>query len=314
MLQSLSVRNFQSIHKADLTLASFTVIVGQSSSGKSAFTRALRTLVSNARGTAFITHGELACTITAVTDHGSVSLGKGTKDEYRVRSVDGTEKTFTKLGGDVPPEVTAILGIQPKDPINFAGQFDMPYMLKASPSEVARTLGELTNADIIFSASRESNRRRLQSSSALKVKVEDLSDIQERAKGYARLRSQMDELATAEVLLEDARRLATRHAGLANLVSIMQDSDLRRSAAAQDVGSTIPDLTPVNLAQSRLETLTTLLGASASQKRAVDDAREAIEGSSLEIAGLEQRYLDELHAMGTCPTCGASTGEVGQIV
>lgn len=314
MLQHLAVRNFQSLHKVDLALSRFTVIVGQSSSGKSAFIRALRALSSNVRGTSFITHGERSATITAVTDHGTVSLNKGARDEYTLIPANGEQQVFSKLGGDVPPEVSAVLGIQPKDALSFAGQFDVPFLLKSPPSEVARILGELTNADIVFSAARESNRRRLQSSSTLRVKAEDLADITARAQGYARLRGQLDAIATAEEYLQTARAVANRHAELDALLRLLQDSEQRQAAAALDADLLIPDLTPASTAQQRLDLLTTLLGASARQKRSVDDAHKAIGRAGSELEALEQEYLDTLHDLGTCPTCGQSTGGVAHIV
>lgn len=310
MLQSLAVRNFQSIQKLDVELSRFTVIVGQSSSGKSALMRAIRTLVSNARGTSFITHGERTCSITAVTDHGTISLSKGSRDEYKLFPTGGDEVTFTKLGGDVPEPITEALGIVPKDPINFAGQFDMPYLLKASPSEVARILGELTNADIVFSAARESNRRRLQSSSTLKVKADDLALISEQAKGYQRLRGQLDAIATAEGYLHDAKELSRRHAELDELLRVHQDAERKRDDVARDADVTLPDLAPATAAQSRLDRLRELLVQSAQGKRTLDQARNDSIAAAGEIEALERLYLEELHRLGTCPTCGQNTGGV----
>lgn len=311
MLERIAVRNFQSIHKLDVELEAFTIIVGQSSSGKSAFTRALRTLSGNARGTSFITHGERTCTISATTDLGIVSLTKGSKDEYTVIRAGGTQQAYTKLGGDVPPDVTSVLGIAPKDPINFAGQFDMPYLLRASPSEVARVLGELTNADIVFTAARESNRRRLAASGTLKVKADDLEQITEQARQYERLEAQLAAIGAAEEYLSEATYVNGRIKRLDGLLSSYQDALQRLVEAERAACVVIPDLGEVVEIQRQLDRLYHLLEASALGKRAVVQADEAISSAMGEIEAAEAAYVQALHDLGTCPTCGQDTKELG---
>lgn len=314
MIERLSVRHFQSIEKVDLELSRLTVVVGQSSSGKSALTRALRTLTSNARGTSFIQFGERACSVIATTERGTVSLHKGARDEYTLIKPGGDQVTFTKLGGTVPEAVSDVLGIPAKDPLNYASQFDLPFLLASPPSEVARILGELTNADIVFSAARESNRRRLQASSTLKVKADDLSQISEQSKVYARLRHQVDAVATAEEHLHRAAVIENRRAELDEILRVYQDAHEKRTAAARDAETTLPDLEPAVSASQRLDHFRALLVQSAQGKRAVDQARTDSTAAAGEIDALERLYVEELHRLGTCPACGQTTGGVTHAV
>ena len=132
MLDSIEIRNFQSLQKVDLELAPFTVIVGPSSSGKSAFVRALSTLVSNRRGTDFISHGTTTSVITARMPEGTTSLSRSTiaaKNQYTLISPEGKTENFTKLGGDIPEEVSRFMRIPAKDPVTLAQQFDKPFLL-----------------------------------------------------------------------------------------------------------------------------------------------------------------------------------------
>src|SRR5512139_766548 len=136
MLTHVEVRNFQSLKKVDIELGGFTVIVGASSSGKTAFMRALRALASNIRGTSFITQGEKKASITAHTDNNIVTLEKGeTTGTYKIN-----DKVYTKLAGGVPEGVSKTLNLQPitteSSSINFAGQFDRPYLLDDSGATV----------------------------------------------------------------------------------------------------------------------------------------------------------------------------------
>ena len=58
MLNRLRIRNFQSLEDIDLELGQFTVIIGESDTGKSAIIRALKYALINKVGTGFIRHGE----------------------------------------------------------------------------------------------------------------------------------------------------------------------------------------------------------------------------------------------------------------
>lgn len=288
--------------------------MGASSSGKSAFTRAVRTLTSNARGTSFITHGERTCTITAQTDRGIVSLSKGAKDEYTVIPKEGEQKTFTKLAGDVPEAVTELLGIPAKEALNFAGQFDMPYLLKSSPGEVARVLGELTNADIVFSAARESNRRRLQAAGTLRSKADDLEGTRQRSLSYVNLRAQLDAIATAEHWAEQADEANKKAITLADLLRRFEDALARHATLDTSTSAEIPSAAEAEQEHARLNELLTLLRATTTLKGQVEDYERAQQVAVENIELLEQEYLAELHALGTCPTCGASTKGVHHAV
>src|SRR5712692_4596126 len=185
MLESIRVNNFQSLRKVDLPLGRLTVIVGPSSSGKSSVVRALRTLVSNARGASYVSRGQKVASVTATGENHSVTIERGEgHGVYRLLTDLHTdqeqEKTFTKLGGDVPEQVTAALGIKPFEDgtsLNFASQFDRPFLLTETGSTVARVLGELTNVSVIFAAAREANRRRLVAQSTLKIRQSDLVNL-----------------------------------------------------------------------------------------------------------------------------------------
>jgi DNA repair ATPase RecN len=314
MLSRVAVRHFQSLHDVEVTLDRFTVIVGASSSGKSAFTRALRTLSSNARGTSFIEHGESTATITADTDDGSiVSLSKGKVDQYTLIPREGDQLTFTKLHGEVPEKITAALGIQAKDPINYAGQFDMPYLLRASPSEVARILGELTNADIVFNAAKESNRRRLQGAGVLKVKVPELEAIEARAVQYGNLRTQLDALESAESKLLEAKEIDGRIQLLDKLSSTYSMALQRHESALETSRVQVPSAEAAQAAQDRLDALIELLRRTSSLSKTIASGVSAVGVIDEEIQRLEGSYIDALHAAGKCPTCGQDTRGVAHV-
>lgn len=298
MIHAVEVRHFQSLHHVRIDLAPLTVIVGPSSSGKSAFTRAMRTLTSNRRGTDFITHGERTCTISATTERGTVTLtrGKGTSDNaYTVTPLDPTEqKTYTKLGGDTPPEVSAFLGIAAKDPINYAGQFDKPYMLDDSGNEVARILGALTNVHVIFEGARESNRRKLQSAATLRTRADDLTAIKNRVPQFQAIKQQDAALTEAEALIEKA---LTIQRSIARLTEATQQYDL----AMERIDALTPLATqadisdaPIVQAHARLTEFTDALRANQAAQQAVATSQSAYDAVDEEEATLMAAYTQEV--------------------
>jgi DNA repair ATPase RecN len=312
VINELSIRNYQSLYHVDMELAQFTVIVGRSSSGKSAFTRALKMLTSNQRGTMFISHGEKTTTVTARTDRGTVTLkrGKGTSDnEYIVIPEDQPEqqRAYTKLGGDTPPEVSQFLGIASKDPINYAGQFDKPYLLGEGAGEVARVLGRLTNVSVIFEAAAESNRRKLKASASLKVRAEDMAAIMAKVGTYKNLKAQLAALAAAEEAVERARVIQQQIQRLETIrdQQIMAGTTIERWTTAAE--QTIPDTQHIIESHERLSDMQQIIGAMRAARTALTTAQDQALTAETEVTMLEDDYQQTLHAAGVCPTCGATT-------
>ena len=316
MLSQVKIRGFQSLYNVELDLEPFTVIVGPSSSGKSAFVRALKMLTSNSRGSTFISAGEKICTIQATTDAGTVVLkrGKATSDNEYVLVPSGDEavqQTFTKLGGETPEEVSKFLGLDSKDAaLHFASQLDKPYLLDDAPNSVARTLGSLTGVNIIFEGARESNRRKLTASSARKTRVEDLEGIKSRVESYRGLKEQLEAIAEAEDLITLARALDKRLERLVAYVDTLEiaEASIARTEAAANLE--VPSMDEYEAAAERLGRFTELLSAvgkaGADIKKWATAVTEATEAEERTLA----EYTTALQEAGTCPTCGQGTKEL----
>lgn len=106
----IRVRNYQSIRDASIVADGLTVITGPNNSGKTAMLRAIRGVVQNTPGSAFVRHDTKECTVNLEFDDGHTvewTKGKDTKPTYRV---DGGNPIHP--GRAVPDEVKA-LGIVP---------------------------------------------------------------------------------------------------------------------------------------------------------------------------------------------------------
>ena len=222
VLTSVEIESFQSLQKLSLKLGKFTVVTGATGSGKSAVLRAIRLLAFNARGTSYITRGEKSC---KVAHGGSAELAgrvgieryqtRG-KDCYRVSqlpdpcpdgSQDPPQVEFTKLGGEVPPQVTELLELSE---LNFAAQFDRPFLLDSCGGEIARVLGRLTNVTLLFDAAREANRRRLEVMGDLKRAEANLAGLTEAAQRFRGMKARQAAVSEAEEAMERARQLTVR--------------------------------------------------------------------------------------------------------
>lgn len=311
MLSTLSVRNFQSLHEVDLDLAPFTVIVGPSSSGKSALTRAIKTLAGNARGTAFIEHGQKSALIAAENEEHRISLKRTagtTGNEYRVTPLEAregaSEARYTKLGGTTPPEVSEALRLAPEAVSWLAGQFDAPYLLKDSGGEVARTLGALTNVNVIFEASREANRQRQAAAGVLKTRQADLENVKNLLGNFDTLKARAEAVVEAEAHLERylkavraAEELQENWEALSTAVSALKSARGRLQGSQEA-------LERAKRALEKADALTEEWEALMGHVSALQVAKGKEQASGEALAREEKAYEQALHALGTCPTCG----------
>lgn len=310
MIEQLTIKNFQSHTDTVIELGPLTVLVGPSSSGKSAIARAIKALASNATGKDFITHGQTTAQVQARTDRGTVTLTKGKpEDSYVVldNTDDKNPRRYTKLGGAVPPDVTDFLGIAAKDAINFAGQFDMPYLLRTSAAEVARTLGELTNVSAIFEASREALRRKNSFSATLRTRELDLASVAPQIEVFDALPAQLDAIERAEAALLRAEHAQNALHRLNDLLLTLQTATGRVRAAQSRTELPLPDPARAVAALGRVHALDSLISVLQSSSARYKTAVAEVEKHVQIIAVLENEYDTVLQEAGTCPTCGQNT-------
>jgi DNA repair protein SbcC/Rad50 len=302
MLRLLEIENYQSLRDVRLELGKFTVIVGPTGSGKTAVLRALRTLCFNGRGTSYIRRGAKTCKVMLLDDQGlGVALVRGGRgsDSY-VLDVLGQQKTFTKLGGDVPEAVSLCLEISP---LNFAGQFDGPYLLGASAGQVARALGELTNVTVVFEAAREAIRVKGRLADQLRDREVELAGLRQQVRQFAGMQQRLAAVREAESALERATQLQARVTRLRQLMQSVVAAQVvldQAGAAVREVPS-LERLAALTSRRSRFEFLMSSRDALHSDYLEADSAVAAAQERAL---GLEREHRRLLEEAGVCPTCG----------
>lgn len=305
-LTRIEVTNFQSLVKVNLDLGVFTVIVGPSSSGKSALMRAFKALASNVRGNGVITRGQKTMAITGRTDTHTVTLERNERSgSYRVTGPEGN-LTFTKLAGEVPTQITQALRIAPVaegGSVNFASQFDKPYLLDESGAAVARVLGELTNVNAIFAAVRSANRIRASAASTLKTRKNDLTQITIRLGAFESLSEHLRLMDEVEKL--DANRLIVQER-INQLTVALRKVQIAENAIAKAAVPEVPSAEPLNaLAGRYLDLQSKLRGYAAKQQRAETEKYEYLAHAN-DAQHYAETLTDKLREAGMCPTCGQS--------
>jgi DNA repair ATPase RecN len=307
LIESIKATNFQSLQDVEVEFGKFTVIVGASSSGKSALTRAMKAVTSNSLGTDNITKGSKYAAVSLKTENATVTIEResGGTSAYKVAKAGSEESSYLKLNRQVPTEVTEVLGISPSskevESINFAGQFDAPYLLKEGASVVARILGELTNVSTIFAAVREASRRGKNASSIVNLRKKDQAKLLEQISDYSNVSQQAKAVTAAEQKLAHAVQLEAKIARLQDLLD-------RATAASESLSAIkeipeLPDITSLLKAQQRLNKFKSILREVVVARQLIATQDTSIELAQSDILRAEQELHDTLAAAGKCPTC-----------
>jgi DNA repair ATPase RecN len=309
MIRQIDIRSFQSLGKVSLQLGRFTVITGRTGAGKSGLIRAIYTLAFNARGTDYITRGEKSCTVSMFGDEIELTgmdddlwfaaIQRGGKDQYQLGKAGTKQRVFTKLQGKVPEPVSDTLRL---GEINFATQWDHPYLLDATGGDVARVLGKLTNVTVLFKAAQEANRRRLAVMGELKTRESDLAVLEGQKAQYSTLGLEHLSVVSAEVSLAKLTELSQRRARL-DWVTTM----VARALATLDSLKPVPEppsLEKLDTLMARRERLRYLTGQrdNAETRLQLDRTQETITAGT--EATCRQELDDYVSQWAVCPTCG----------
>lgn len=315
MITDLVIENFQSVGQVSLRLGRLTVVTGPTGSGKTAVIRALHLAAFNHRGTSFIRHGQSTCKVAFGPWHEGWCIGieRGSvrgRDSYRVSRFSEkypedpdpvSLKTYTKLGGEAPPEVLAVHGLTG---LNFAGQFDRPYLLDASGGEVARTLGDLTNVSLVFEAARLANQCRLRSAGDLRHAEAEVARLGVQLQQYAGLPARRAAVAQAEAALSRVQEARERHARLQGLITGAARAAEAAGRAEEAARAAIPpSLFRVEALAGRRARIAALVADHQHAREAAVRNQHLATRARVDENDAHLAIHECLAQAGTCPTC-----------
>jgi DNA repair exonuclease SbcCD ATPase subunit len=187
--------------------------------------------------------------------------------------------------------------------VNFASQFDKPYLLDESGAAVARELGELTNVTQIFEAVRAANRVRANAASTLKTRRSDLDVVKEALGGFQGLTDRVSLLEQAEKLDAEVQSLQSRVGRLGTAITTLRIT--QRAIEKADVPD-VPAIDTLNAALSRYLDLQGKLRGVAAKARTVHDLDDEYQSYADDLQRYAETLADMLKTAQVCPTCGQS--------
>lgn len=239
----ISIRNFQSISKAEIEVSGLTVITGRNNTGKSAALRSVIAAFQNAKGSSYIRHGTTKAVVNVSFDDGlgfrwEKGNAPGDKPTYYIN--DGPP---IYPGSSVPEELYE-LGVRPivvgdtKVWPQFANQFTGQIFLLDQPgSMIAEAVSDVTNVRILNAALRQSESDRKSTSHLLSVRQKDLDSIhhsiktkEEVVESLRPIVDTIDQSMTSAQSIRDQLSFVTMAKneieGLSGLVSSLEDTIL----------------------------------------------------------------------------------------
>jgi len=155
-IKTLHLKNFQSYKNQTIHFnEGLNLILGSSDSGKSALMRAISFVLYNyPRNNTLIHHGEDQTEVTVTFSDGlSVTRIKGRRNAYIAKKPDGKIIELDKVDKSVPEEIKTLLNNPPEDDFNglisYADQFSKMFLVDLSPTDLPRSLSNLTGVEIL---------------------------------------------------------------------------------------------------------------------------------------------------------------------
>lgn len=181
MSANINIRNFQSIKEADINVEGLTILVGESSQGKSACLRAINAACNNKFKQNFLRYGADTIKVAISYDENPnqliVSKTKKESPTYELGDL-----VFQKLNRTIPDEVNEFnnYGIidyfEQKYPLNYFSQFSKPLLLEFSQKRILEILSSSKAYDDMNVASTNLNKHKEQNNGAFKQLSSMLSD------------------------------------------------------------------------------------------------------------------------------------------
>jgi len=208
---NFKIKNFQSIIDASIRVEGFTILVGESSQGKSACLRAINAACNNKFKQGFLRYGADMIEIgISYDDNPNMLVVRKTKTgspEYELG-----ELVFQKLNRTVPPEVEtfnnfgSIDAYEQKYPLNFFTQFSKPLLLEFSQKRILEILSSSKAFDDMNEAVSKLNKKKDQNTGAFKQLSQMVSENKAQLSKYAAVEAQMhDDIENLNTCIEQLR-------------------------------------------------------------------------------------------------------------
>ena len=175
MIKSLSIQNYQSHKKTELSFSSgINVVSGSSNNGKTAILRALNWIFFNRpQGIAFksnFSDKKETCKVSLIINDIEITRERNNSiNSYQIGS-----SLFTTIGNDVPSEVSSAINISE---LNVSNQFEKHFLITDSPGEIGRTINKVVQLDSIDTLISNISSKITSTNKELEFKKQDLDKL-----------------------------------------------------------------------------------------------------------------------------------------
>jgi exonuclease SbcC len=308
MIQGLKIFNYQSLRELEIALGRFTVIFGESDTGKSAIIRAIHSAVNNQAGQDFISHGKSNATVIFELESLTVDWTKGKSATYSLKKSDALKETFEKMGRNVPEEISEVLKIgrtafgEQEFDANIHSQMEPPFLLTESPATRAKLLGEMSGVNILYRAIQEC-RRRVQSTKRLQTtRLNDLEKSKEDLHSYRYLTDISKALAFIDKQMEELIEISSKAQAIAMSILDLEEDQGHIARLSKHASNPllIEKIDEALKIESRVDSMSTEIEKLSQMKMKIDQDKKRLLAMKQRIESL-QADVDEIKI---CPTCG----------
>ena len=209
-IEEVQLINFQD--HADTTITfkeGINLIVGSSDAGKSAILRAINYVFhNNLKGDGFIRVGCNECKVRIKFSDGIEVTRIRAEDtnSYVLKDEEGDYHTFSKVGTSVPEKITKALGSPPLDdkkrPISYSDQMSSLFLVDLSPTDLPRTLSELTGIENLQSAAEILQKNTRSFDRSIKDKSDKIEKLNQELSEYGYVDGDLEKITEIETKLK----------------------------------------------------------------------------------------------------------------
>lgn len=213
MIKKIMLHNIQS--HADTTInfdKGVNAIIGLSDSGKTAILRAFNYVINNRpMGDELLSHWAEEMFASIEFDNGTiVTRGRDKKGNYYRL---GNEE-FRAFKNEIPPDIEKALNMSE---INLQTQMESPFLISASPGEVAQVLNKIVHLDDIDTATSVIRKQKLEVDRELKSQKGIVAELQQTLATFGNLEDMEKDVLVLEQLLGMKDRNNQQSRGLETL-------------------------------------------------------------------------------------------------
>jgi DNA repair exonuclease SbcCD ATPase subunit len=160
------------------------------------------------KGDSFIRVGTSECSVRVkFSDNIEVTRIKGGDvNSYILKDIDGNNHTYSKVGQTVPEPVRKALGDPPLDdkkkPISYADQMSSLFLVDLSPTDLPRTLSELTGIQNLQTAAELLQKNSRSFDRSIKDKNEKIDKLKINLENYSYVDNDLEKIQDIESKLK----------------------------------------------------------------------------------------------------------------